>query len=119
MMTLGLPRWLKDKESACQAGDVGLIPKSGRSPREGHGNPTPIFLPGESRGQRGAWWGMVHGVAELDSTEHACTHTHMRTPILNMIILLQMNILGFLFLNVVFRHRKNYIFDNVIIWITS
>ena len=38
MMTLGLPRWLSDKESACQAGDVGLIPKSGRSPREGHGN---------------------------------------------------------------------------------
>ena len=62
---------------------------------------------------------MVHGVTELDSTEHACTHTLMRTPILNMTILLQMNILGFLFLNVVVRHRKNYIFDNVIIWITS
>ena len=27
------------KESACNAGDPGLIPGSGRSPREGHGNP--------------------------------------------------------------------------------
>ena len=31
-----------DKESACDAGDTGdagLIPRSGRSPREGNGNP--------------------------------------------------------------------------------
>ena len=34
------------------AGDVGLIPGSGRSPREGNGNPIPVFLPGESHGQR-------------------------------------------------------------------
>ena len=27
------------KESACNAGDLGLIPASGRSPREGNGNP--------------------------------------------------------------------------------
>ena len=39
VMTLGLPRWLSDKESACQAGDVGLIPDSERSPRQEHGNP--------------------------------------------------------------------------------
>ena len=35
----GLPRWLSGKESACNAGDVGLIPRSGRSPGEGNGNP--------------------------------------------------------------------------------
>ena len=35
----GLPRWLSGKESACQAGDMGLIPGSGRSPGEGNGNP--------------------------------------------------------------------------------
>ena len=28
----GLPGWLSGKESTCQAGDVGLIPGSGRSP---------------------------------------------------------------------------------------
>ena len=27
------------KESACNAGDLGLIPGSGRSPEEGNGNP--------------------------------------------------------------------------------
>ena len=31
--------------------DVGLIPGLGSSPGEGHGN-TPVFLPGESHGQR-------------------------------------------------------------------
>ena len=35
----GLPLWLSGKESACQAGDTGLILESGRSPGEGDGNP--------------------------------------------------------------------------------
>ena len=32
---LGLPWWLSGKESACQAGNAGSIPGSGRSPGEG------------------------------------------------------------------------------------
>ena len=32
------------KETACNAGDPGLIPKSGRSAGEGIGLPTPVFL---------------------------------------------------------------------------
>ena len=40
------------KESACDVGDLGLIPRLGRSPGEGNGKPTPVFLPGESYGQR-------------------------------------------------------------------
>ena len=35
----GLPRWFSDKEPICQAGDVGSIPGSGRSPGVGNGNP--------------------------------------------------------------------------------
>ena len=35
------------KESACNAGEPGLIPGSGRSSGEGNGNPLQ-FLPGES-----------------------------------------------------------------------
>ena len=31
--------WLSGKESACHAGDTGLIPGTGRSPGEGSGNP--------------------------------------------------------------------------------
>ena len=36
------------KESACSAGDPGLIPGLGRFPGEREWLPTPIFLPGES-----------------------------------------------------------------------
>ena len=36
---LGFPEGSDDKESACSAGDPGLIPGSGRSPGEGTGNP--------------------------------------------------------------------------------
>ena len=35
----GVPQWLSRKESACNAGDLGSIPGSGRSPGGGHGNP--------------------------------------------------------------------------------
>ena len=35
----GLPRWLRDEESACNAGDASSNLGSGRSPGEGNGNP--------------------------------------------------------------------------------
>ena len=38
----GLPRGLSCKESACNAGDMGLIPGSGGSPGEGNGNPLQL-----------------------------------------------------------------------------
>ena len=50
-MLLGFPGGSDGKESACNAGDPGSIPGSGRSPREGNGNP-PVFLPRKSQGQR-------------------------------------------------------------------
>ena len=37
--TTGLTRWPRGKESACNVGDPGSIPGSGRSPAEGNGNP--------------------------------------------------------------------------------
>ena len=37
--TLGLPGGSDSKESTYNAGDPGFIPGSGRSPREGNGNP--------------------------------------------------------------------------------
>ena len=42
----GSPCGSAGKESACNAGDLGSIPESGRAP--GGGQPTPAFLPGES-----------------------------------------------------------------------
>ena len=47
----GFPGDSDGKESACSAGDPGLIPGSGRSPGEGNGYPLPIFLPREFHGQ--------------------------------------------------------------------
>ena len=38
-MYYGLPQWLSGKESACSAGDLGLILGLGGSPGAGHGNP--------------------------------------------------------------------------------
>ena len=61
-----LPRWIRGKESACSAeaaGDVGMIPGSGRSPGGGHGNPL-WYSCLENPMDRGAWQGTVHGVAK-------------------------------------------------------
>ena len=43
----GFPSSSDGKESACNAGDLGLIPALGRSPGGGPGT-TPVFLPEES-----------------------------------------------------------------------
>ena len=48
---MGLSGWLSDKESTCQARDVGLILGWRRSPGEGTRQSNPIFLPGKSHGQ--------------------------------------------------------------------
>ena len=52
------------KESACSAGDPGLIPGSGRSPGEGNGNPLQYSCL-ENPMDKGAWQSTVHGVARV------------------------------------------------------
>ena len=60
---LGFLGGLECKESACNVGDLGLIPGLGRSPGGGHGNPLQYsFL--ENPMDRGAWWTTVHGVTK-------------------------------------------------------
>ena len=46
-----------------ETGDLGLIPRSGRSPGEGNGKPLqyPCL---ENLKDRGAWWGAVHEIAK-------------------------------------------------------
>ena len=58
---LGFPGSSDGKASARNAGDWGLIPRSGRSPGEGSGNPLQDFCL-ENSMDGGAWW--VHGVSK-------------------------------------------------------
>ena len=62
-LVVRLPRWFSGKESTCQAGNMSLIPGSGRSPREGNGNSLQYFCQGNPM-DRGAWRARVHGVAK-------------------------------------------------------
>ena len=60
--TEGFPCSSVGKESACNAGDPGSIPGSGRSPGEGNGNPAQYSCL-ENTKNRGAWQTTAHGVA--------------------------------------------------------
>ena len=51
-------------------GNVSLIPRSGRYPGEGNGNPLQYSCL-KNPMHRGTWWAIVHSVSELDMTEHA------------------------------------------------
>ena len=48
----GVPGGPDGKDSDCNVGDLGLLPGLGRSPGVRAWQPTPVFLPGESHGQR-------------------------------------------------------------------
>ena len=63
----GFPGGLDDKESACNMGDPGPIPGSGRSPGEENGNPLQYSCL-ENSMDRGAWWVPIHGVATYQIT---------------------------------------------------
>ena len=53
-----IPQWLSGKESACNAGDEGSVPGSGRSLGERNGNPLHYVCLGNPM-DRGAWWATV------------------------------------------------------------
>ena len=54
---------LDGKGSACNAGDSGSFPGSGRSPGEGNSYPLQYSCL-ENSMDRGAWWVIVHRVAK-------------------------------------------------------
>ena len=59
----GFPGGTEVKASACNVGDLGSIPGSGRSPGEENGNPLQYsYLENPMEG--GACWATVHGVAK-------------------------------------------------------
>ena len=59
----GFPVGSDDKEAACNAGDLGLMPGLGRSPGGGHGHPFQYSCL-ENPMDRRTWWATVHGVAK-------------------------------------------------------
>ena len=61
---MGFPGSSVSKESACSAGDPGLIPGSGRSSGEGNGNPLQYSCL-ENPIDRGAWQAAAHGVIRV------------------------------------------------------
>ena len=92
--------------SAGDAGDVGLIPGSGRSPGGGHGNPSQYSCLQNSM-NRGAWQAMVHGVAKSQSWLKRLstnTRTHRPNPML-------------LNMDWVFSISNNVARSNFIIWL--
>ena len=60
---MGFPGGSVVKNPPTNAGDMGLIPESGRSPGEGNGKPLQYSCLGNSM-NRGVWWTTVHGVAK-------------------------------------------------------
>ena len=65
MKLLGLPQWLSSKKNpnVGAAGDMSLIPGSGKSLGGGHGNPLQYSCL-KNLMVRGAWWATVHGVTK-------------------------------------------------------
>ena len=61
--------WLSGKESSCQCRRPGFNPWVGFFPWRRKWQPTPVFLPGESHGQR-SLAGTVHGMAKADKKEN-------------------------------------------------
>ena len=72
----GFPDGSEVKASAWNAGDLGLIPGSGRSPWRRKWQPTPVLLPGESHGGRslvGCHWQSRTWLSEFTLTFSQCS----------------------------------------------
>ena len=73
---MGFPGGSDDKESACNAGDPGSIPGSGRSPGEGNGNSLQYSCLENSK-DREVWQATIQGIAKSRIwLTHTHTHTH-------------------------------------------
>ena len=73
---LGLPWWFRWQRIRLQCGKPGFDPCVGKLPWRRARQPTPVFLPGESRGQRSLVGYTVHVVAKSrtqlsDSVQHS------------------------------------------------
>ena len=70
---MGLPWWLRGKESVCQCRRHGFDPWVRKTPGRRKWQPTPVFLPGELHGQRRLTGCSPRGHKESDTTEQLTT----------------------------------------------
>ena len=63
---MGFPSGSDGKESACNVGDLGLIPGLGRSPGKGNGYSVQYSFLKNSM-DRGGWRATVHGIAKSET----------------------------------------------------
>ena len=70
---MGFPGGSDGKESACNTGDQGSIPGSGRSPGGGHGNPLQYSCLENPHGWRSLAGYSPWGVKELDTIKQLNT----------------------------------------------
>ena len=77
-MFLGFLGGSDGKGSACNVGDLGLIPGLGRTPGEGHGNPLQYSCPENPHGQRTLAGYSPWGYKESDMTKQLSTAHYLR-----------------------------------------
>ena len=80
---MGFPGGSDGKESSCNVGDLGSIPRLGRSPGGGNGYPLQYSWL-ENSMNRGALWATVHGVAK--SQTQLSDLAHSRCFIIHLLI---------------------------------
>ena len=71
----GLPGWLSGKESVCQCRRCGFSPWVRKIPWREAWQPTPVFLPGKSYGQRSLVDHSLWDWKESDTIKQLTTHT--------------------------------------------
>ena len=79
---MGFPSGSVVKNPPANAGDIGWIPGSGRSPGEGNSYPLQYSCL-ENSMDRGAWWAIVHGVSKSQTQltlSHTFTFCHLGFP---------------------------------------
>ena len=110
-VSTGLPQWSSDKESACNTGETNRHrsdPPVWKISWRRAWQPTPVFLPGESHGQRSLVGCIPRGQKELDMTE-ATEHAHTCLfPWQYLIMLSLKNYLSTEMINFIFEKYELY-----------
>ena len=81
LASISFPGGSEDKVSACNAQGPGSIPGLGRFPWRRKWQPTPVFLPGESHGQRSLAGYSPQGRKESDMTKRLHTSHSLYKPL--------------------------------------